>query len=39
VKRDAQLEERVKSKVKDMMEDPFRNSQELTAAFKEKRRM
>jgi mRNA-degrading endonuclease RelE of RelBE toxin-antitoxin system len=39
VRKDTQLEQRIKSKIEDMMEDPFRNSQELTAAFKGKRRM
>ncbi len=39
VRRDAHLNERAKSKIENMMEDPFRNSQELTAAFKGKRRM
>jgi mRNA-degrading endonuclease RelE of RelBE toxin-antitoxin system len=39
VKKDALLKQRVESKIRDMMEDPFRNSEELVAAFKGKRRM
>jgi len=39
VKRDSALRERVLVRINDMMEDPFRNSLELTAAFKGKRRV
>ena len=39
VKKDVLLKQRVESKIKDMMDDPCRNSEELTAAFKGKRRM
>jgi mRNA-degrading endonuclease RelE of RelBE toxin-antitoxin system len=39
VKKDAQLRQRVESKTRDIMEDPFRNSEELVAAFKGKRRI
>jgi len=39
VKRDSVLKGRIQSKIEDMMNDPFRNSEELVGAFKGKRRM
>lgn len=39
VRRDSDLKQRVLAKINDVIEDPFRNSLELTAAFKGKRRV